>query len=272
MSQTFINKYMRNPITLINKKENIYFWVSVIAAIIMYIILTVSIIGILYALIIALCVFITHSLSMGHIKANSVRITEQQFPLIDAIIKESCDKLQYKIIPEIYIVQSGGLLNAFATKFLGQQIIILYSDIIELVDQEGIEALKFIIAHELIHHQRKHLLKHVLLAPGLIIPFLGSAYSRACEYTCDAMATYIYPQKAENGLLMLLLGSKLYKSINLINYLMTSQVEAGFWVWFAEIIASHPHLNKRISRVHNLSVQLKEELYSQNNLTQTIAN
>lgn len=268
MNKTFLNKFMYNTEDLVESKENTYFWICVITSAILYLILTVSIIGILYVLSLALCFFIAHCLSIGHIKANSVKVTEKQFPQIYEMIQESCKKLEYKTIPDIYILQSGGVLNAFATKFLGKQIIILYSEIIELADKDGIEALKFIIAHELVHHKRKHLSKHIFLAPSMIIPFLGQAYSRACEYTCDAIAAHIYPQKAENGLLILLLGSKLYKGINLFEYLNTSQVESGFWSWFAEIIASHPHLYKRISRVYNLSNQLREDMSEQNVIKQ----
>ena len=49
------------------------------------------------------------------------------------------------------MVQSGGLLNAFATRFSFRNLVVLYSDVMELAYEQGESAVDFIIAHELAH-------------------------------------------------------------------------------------------------------------------------
>ena len=79
--------------------------------------------------------------------------------------------------------------------------------------------LEFIIGHELGHIKRKHLIKKLILFPSFIIPFLGSAYSRACEYTCDNIGYALAPQGAKNGLLLLVSGKNLFlHPVNNIKY------------------------------------------------------
>lgn len=169
---------------------------------------------------------------------------------------DACAALEYMKMPEIYVLQQGGMLNALATKFLGKNFVVIYSDVLEVAYSEGEDALRFIISHEIAHHKRNHLVKHFWLMPAQFIPFLGPAYSRACEYSCDYIATFVQPNNAINGLLILVAGKKLYKRMAVSEFLKTTQLESGFWTWFAEITASHPHLCKRVVRVKALSESL----------------
>nr|WP_276514433.1 M48 family metallopeptidase [Exiguobacterium alkaliphilum] len=101
-----------------------------------------------------------------------------------------------RMLPDVYILQAGGILNAFATRFFQKNMIILYSDIVELSRNGQVKEVEFIIAHELAHIRRNHVQKQWLVLLGNIVPFLGSAYSRACEYTCDRMAAHYIQDEA----------------------------------------------------------------------------
>lgn len=140
------------------------------------------------------------------------------------------------------------MLNAFATRFFGRNFIVLYSDILETAYEKGNKALEFVIAHEFGHIKRNHITKQLLTFPSRIIPFLNPAYSRACEYTCDNIGYSLCPEGAENGMLVLAAGKRLYSKVNKDEFVNSSNMEFGFWKWFAEIISSHPNLPKRISR------------------------
>jgi hypothetical protein len=60
------------------------------------------------------------------------------------------------VVPEAYLLQMGGMLNAFATRFLGRDFLVLYSDVVDgLADNP--DALNFYIGHEIGHIKRKHL-------------------------------------------------------------------------------------------------------------------
>jgi Zn-dependent protease with chaperone function len=112
----------------------------------------------------------------------------------------------------VYIIESGGLLNAFATKvfglFFGKNMVVLYSDFVDIgLDSEGKE-LDYVIAHELAHIKRNHIVKSLLIFPAMWVPFIGTSYLRMAEYTCDRMAAYYTdnPEDAINGLLILAAG------------------------------------------------------------------
>lgn len=83
--------------------------------------------------------------------------------------------------------------------------------------------------------------------PSYLIPFLGSANSRACEYTCDNIGHALSPFGVKSGLLLLASGKTIYKKVNLKEFIKQDYSEDGFWKWFAEIVSSHPNLTKRLA-------------------------
>lgn len=235
---------------LIHPKEQIYFILSLIVSILLYILGILIII--LYGPMIALMLLFVHGMLIGNLKGNGVKISDRQFPEIHQSAQRLSKKLGMNNLPDIYLLQSGGALNAFATNFLGKNFVVLYSDVMELAYEEGQEAVDFILCHELVHLQRKHISKNLLLLPSQIIPFLGTAYSRACEYTCDAIASHLVPNGAMSGLLVLAGGKKLHKRMNISAFTAQASEDSGFWTWFAEINSSHPFLSKRVRRINEL--------------------
>ncbi len=236
--------------SLINQKEKVYFVISLIISLLIYTALIVSVIGISWLAIGFLIGLIAQGLFIGYIQGNAVRVNEQQFPDIHKLVRELAAKIDLQKIPDIYILQAGGFLNAFATKFLSRNFVVIYSEIMELAWEEGEDALAFVIAHELSHIKRKHLSRQWLLYPSRVIPFLAQAYSRACEYTADQFGAHLRPQGAISGLLILALGKKLYKKANLQEYLNQPRTECGFWVNFSELLSTHPNLPKRLNAVN----------------------
>jgi predicted Zn-dependent protease len=80
-----------------------------------------------------------------------------------------------------------GLFNAFALKVLSRDFIVITTSILDACDKD-LSKIEFIIAHEMTHLQRRHTSKQALLAPSRLMPWLGKAYSRACENSCDGVA------------------------------------------------------------------------------------
>lgn len=192
--------------------------------------------------------FIIHALFIGHIRGNAVRVSPSQFPRLYALAAKQSELLGIAV-PDIYVMQAGGALNAFATRLLRRHFVVLYSDVVELALERGEAALSFVLAHELGHVHRKHLVRRWLLYPSLFVPFLRSAYSRACEYTCDRIGAYCAPDGARDGLRVLAAGKRLYLEVDQQEYLRQAQNERGFWVWYAEVVSSHPNLPKRLAAV-----------------------
>lgn len=234
---------------LIHEREKAYFALCVVMSISTYIFLAFTIIGLLYIAAIALVTFIIHGLTIADIKNHGIKLTQNQFPRIYAKTEELAKQLDMEETPDVYIVQSGGILNAFATRFLRKDFIVLYSDIVEITEDGHDEELALIIAHELAHIKRKHITKNLLILPALWTPFLGNAYSRACEYTCDRIAASSIknPEATTNSLCILGAGRLLFKHVNSAD-LIDSQ-EKGFFVWLSHILSTHPPLANRIKEV-----------------------
>ena len=245
---------------VIHPKENFYFGIKILFSLLFYFLIALMIfsagalgfaemfIFIFYFGIFVLYILFSHGILIGYLKGNAIRINDNQFPDIYTIAKEQAQSLELAEVPTIYILQAGGLLNAFATRFFGRNFIVLYSDILETAYEKGNKALEFVIAHEFGHIKRNHITKQLLTFPSRIIPFLNPAYSRACEYTCDNIGYSLCPEGAENGMLILAAGKRLYSKVNKDEFVNSSNREFGFWKWFAEIISSHPNLPKRITR------------------------
>ena len=208
----------------------------------------------LYALAIVGFSFVMHLVLIGQIQGNAIKVTEQQFPDIHEILVAQSQRLGLRSVPALYVLQSGGMLNAFAARFGGRNYIVLYSEVLAVAYQEGRETVEFIIGHELGHIKRKHvsLARTLLLFPARHIPFLGSAYSRACEYTCDNIGYFLCQTDAHKGLLILATGKNLYKKVDVKAFVEAANKESGFAFWFAEKVSSHPHLAKRIAEIEKL--------------------
>ena len=234
---------------LVHPNERVYFVLCLAASILAYLILVVTIVGILYVLLGGLVVLIATGLFLGRIRANGIRVSERQFPEVYVRAVQLAQAMNLRYVPDIYVLQAGGLLNAFAARLLGRHFVILYSDVLELAYDKGEEALGFVIAHELAHIKRGHLLKRVWLLPGLLVPFLGKAYMRACEYTCDRFGAAYQPGGAVAGLLVLAAGKKLYGRVNVEEYQAQAHTETGFFVWLSEIVSTHPNLTKRVRAI-----------------------
>lgn len=248
----------------IEYKEKFYFALKIAAALLGYYLIYLGIEKImssfslmapmapllLYIPIILLFLFIRLGLLVGYLRGNAVKVNQNQFPDIHKIITEQSNQLNIKKTPDVYILQSGGLLNAFATRFIGNDYLVLFSDIVEEAYDTSYEALEFIIGHELGHIKRKHMLKSFILFPSMIIPFLNLAYSRACEYTCDSIGASLQPKGALPGMLILTTGKSIWKKTNVDEFIQQGKTERGFWSWFAEKTSTHPKMTKRVDRLY----------------------
>ena len=157
--------------------------------------------------------------------------------------------MEIEKMPAIYVMESMGMLNAFATRFFGKNMVVVYSEIFDLSEEEREDELLFVLAHEFAHIKRRHVLVHLLLLPAMFIPLLGEAYLRACEYTCDRYAAYYVGNldAAKEALSMLAIGKKLSSKMSKEAYVEQIREESGFFPWLSEKLSSHPDLPKRIN-------------------------
>jgi Zn-dependent protease with chaperone function len=237
---------------LVYKHEPRLFAFSLAISLVFWFVLIVSTLGIalLWLLFLGLFYLFAQSALIAYLKGTAVRVGPSQFPDLHGRVVQSCRKLGVATLPEVFLLNGDGIFNAFATRFLGRNFIVLFSDIVDAM-QARPDALNFYIGHELGHIQRKHTLWAPVLLPASVLPLLGAAYSRAREYTCDlhGLACCEHPDDALRGLSALAAGGKRWKSIDIPHYVAQVKAMDGFWMSLHELLADYPWLVKRMARL-----------------------
>jgi hypothetical protein len=187
-------------------------------------------------------------------------VDERQLPELYAAFRQVCQQLGvaqgtagYEPLgatkaPALYVVQSGGVLNAFATRFSGRDFVVVYSDFLEALGPASPE-MKFILGHELGHIKSRHILKQLFLGPGMFFPLIGPAYRRAWESSCDRYGAFA-AQDIEGSLraMMVLSGGKEHgRTLSADAFAGQHADERGFFVSLHELTATYPTLSRRVS-------------------------
>lgn len=220
----------------------------VLAAAALWLLLAVSIFGLVYVGLIGLFLFFAHVVLITHIRGSAVRLGPDQFPELHRRVLELAAQAGIDPVPEAYLMEAGGSLNAFATRFLRSRMIVLYSDLLDACGEDE-AARDMVIGHELGHIKAGHLRFVWLLAPGLLLPFVGSAYSRACEYTCDRWGNALCGSGdgAVRGLAILAAGGRFAGRVNLRSFVQqTTQLDTG-WMTIGKWLSRYPPLCDRVA-------------------------
>jgi Zn-dependent protease with chaperone function len=236
------------------------FVLAVLVSAAMWIVLAVSIIGIIYVLAIGLVLFALQVGFVAHVRGSALRVGPDQYPDIYAAVERLSHRIGINPVPETYLMQSGGTLNALATHFLRSNMIVLFTELLEACgDDTG--ARDMIVAHEVGHIRRGHVRWQFAIAPAMFIPFLSQALSRAREYTCDRYGVAGAGSRDAAVLgMMILAGGPRYgrRADRAVFARQAVQLNTG-WMTLGYWLASHPPLVHRIAQIdpalHDPSIQ-----------------
>lgn len=241
---------------LIYKNEKLLYRLILIVSLLFWGVVILGTFGgiLIYLLFLFLIYLFVQSAFIAYIKGTGAKVSEQQFPELYEQYKKCCEKLDINIEPEFYIINSDGILNALATRFLRQHYVVLYSNVIDAFKKHP-DSINFYIGHELGHIKRKHLHWMTLIWPGTLLPLYGAAYFRAREYTCDLHGLYCckQPKDAAFGIAVLATGAGHWSKLNIKDYLRQSDETGGFWMSFHEFTGDYPWLCKRMKHIVDAS-------------------
>jgi Zn-dependent protease with chaperone function len=225
-------------------------------AVLIWVLLVVSVVGLIYAVLLGIFFFLAHTVFIAQVRGSGVRLGAAQLPELNERVERMARRLGLKKAPEAYLMQAGGALNALATKYLGRDCIVLYSDLVDACGDNG-AALDFIVAHELAHLRAGHLRLRWLLLPGLFMPFVGSAWSRACEHTADRAALQAAGrgEPALQGLVILAAGGKLAGRIDTTRLIAQTDSLDTPWMKLGQWLSSHPPISRRLAALLELPVR-----------------
>ena len=244
---------------LVYPREKTLGTLTLVLGIIVWILLIVGTLGV--ALIYVLFGFIGYlfaqSALIAWLRGTGVKLSEDQLPQLYSQYLGCCEKLGIKEPPEAYLLQGDGMMNAFATRFLGREFVIVLSDTIDAMNDLP-DGVNFYFGHELGHIKQGHLTGHIWRAPVLWLPLVGAAYSRAKEYTCDmhGRACCSTPEVAARAMAVLAAGSDKWRLVNLVNYARQTMSNRGFFADLHELISGYPWLTKRVARILNPEIKM----------------
>jgi Zn-dependent protease with chaperone function len=205
----------------------------------------------------ALVLWLTGLYFKAVIYGDSVKVTANQYSEIHKLVVEHSQKLNLAYVPEVFINNGNGLINAVAIKFLSTKYVILMSDLVDLMlKRNKIDELSIIIGHELGHHAAGHTnpWKNLLLKPATFIPLLGAAYGRACELTADRIGYSVTRNisAAQNALVAIALGSEsLANDTNIDEFLSQENEIPEFMGFIYKIFSTHPRMTRRVIEITN---------------------
>lgn len=227
--------------------ERPLFLLALLVSLALWLLAAITIVGIVYGAFFGIFFFVMHLGFVSYVRGNAVRLGPDQFPELHAAIVRLAGQIGLEPVPEAYLMQAGGTLNAFATRFLRRHMIVLFSDLLEACG-DNTAARDMIIAHELGHVHRGHLRWHWVLLPAHLVPFLSQALSRAREYTCDryGLAGAGSPDGALVGLAILSAGGRHGPLVNRRVFVAQRAALNTGWMTIGEWLGTHPPLSKRM--------------------------
>ena len=241
-----------DSVAFIYNNERKLFVLSAIIGILAWVLIIVGTIGIalIYVLLGFLIFLFAHSALISYLRGTGVQITAEQFSDLHGRVIFCCQKLGVEVPPDAYLIHADGAFNAFATRFLGRNFIVLFSNVVDALEEDS-EAINFYIGHELGHIHRKHLQWGPVLWPAGLLPLLGAAYSRAREYTCDSYgaACCSNRESVAHGIAALAAGDRRWRTLNVAAYQNQARESGRFWMSFHELTGDYPWLTKRMSRM-----------------------
>ena len=209
------------PTTLTLAKERTYFALVLVFSILVWVVLVVTIFGLIYAAIFAVVFWLANGLMVARLRSEAVKVDERQMPELHAAFREICTRLGMARPPALYLVQAGGALNAFAARHAGRDFVVVFSDFLEALGAESPE-LKFV---------------------------LGPAYRRSWESSCDRYGAFAAGEVdgAVRAVLTLSGGREGGRHLDAQVFARQNREERGFFVSLHELLSTYPTLSRRVT-------------------------
>ena len=184
----------------------------------------------------------------AYVYGHYVLVGLAQFPHLHEAVVEGAARLGMRKVPVAFVYNSNGVLNAFARRLFGRPFVFLTSALIEVETEAQV---RFVIGHELGHHAAGHLnpVRRLLHAPGHVVPFLGRAYSRRRELTCDRVGAHLSQdlEACRSALAMLACGcGRLNGALNCDAFALQEAMVPGIAGWLSLILSGYPRTTQRV--------------------------
>nr|WP_245541590.1 M48 family metallopeptidase [Smaragdicoccus niigatensis] len=190
-----------------------------------------------------LIIFVLRGLTAGAPRANGVKLSPTQFPEAHQMVVQAAARFGMSKVPDAYVVLGNGVINAMSVGHGFRRYVVINSDLFEIGGEaRDPDALAFVIGHEVGHIAAGHTSywRMVGMAAVTYVPFLGSALSRAQEYTADNHGFCFRPEGSAGAIRLLTAGKYLNRLVDADVVADRASTENGFFVWLFNALADHP--------------------------------
>ncbi|HEY2473714.1 MAG TPA: M48 family metallopeptidase [Candidatus Cybelea sp.] len=186
------------------------------------------------------------------VRGNSVRISEQQFPDVYAVLKEHCRKLGMTELPELFL--TSGSIPPYSQTFSSwrEQYIVLHQNIFDIDDRKTMDVISFVIGHELgaIRLNQTAVWNEMLLTYLSSIKWLRSPLERVRVFSRDRYGATLAPT-GFRGLLINAIGRRLLDEVNVDDYFAQMRRYGGFWSGVDVFFEPIPQVLTRLRRLRD---------------------
>lgn len=190
---------------------------------------------------------------------RSTRLDEHNAPRLAYLIQRAAHRLSPGAVE--VVLTPGDILNAYTFGILPPKVIVLYSSLLDVMDEEE---LLFIIGHEMGHISLGHTWLNSLVGglAGIPSPWSAGAvlsmaflwWNRACEYSADRAGLLACgkPEKAITALIKLGVGRALSSPDELERaYRLIDAEDDTLLGSLSDLLRGHPLLIRRIEKIRS---------------------
>ena len=243
-------------------KEKTYYMVAAAVGGLVWLSVVLGTLGIALLVLpmIALPIWMSQQFFKASVLGHAARVSERQYPQIHAMVESSAKAMGLEKVPQVFVVNGEGMINALAIKFLDGQYVVLYASLVDMmVERKMARELKMVIAHELAHHAAGHtsFWRNLLIMPAKYIPYVGMAYGRACEFTADRLAAAVVGdiEASKRALVAIAIGVKTLRT-DVDAFVAQEADMPAFFGFVNEVYSSHPRMTRRIMELETIRGQL----------------
>jgi hypothetical protein len=201
---------------------------------------------------------LTRNVREASVRGNSVRLSDQQFPEVYAVLRDHCAKLGMTKIPELFLTATT--IRPFSQTFSSwrEKYIVLHQNIFDIDDRKTMDVISFTLAHELgaIRLNQTAVWNEMLLTYVSAIRFLRNPLERVRMFSRDRYGAALSPT-GFRGLLINAVGRRLMDRVNVEDYLAESRRYGGFWSFLNSFFEAKPQVLTRINRLREAGYTYK---------------
>ncbi|WP_449403082.1 hypothetical protein [Exiguobacterium artemiae] len=213
------NRQVKQSVTI---RERLYFWLLLLSTIMTGCCLVVAVLALetIGIVIVGIVLFllgvfwVRQWVHVTTIRTDGILLSEKQQPVIYEQLRQDAERLGFWKAPEIIMAQHKAIKRPRTIGLFQKYLLVLP------VDYPLDLTTRLEILRELVHLKQNHEEKRMLLMIGSWIPFLRSAYLRACEETADRLAlVQLEEQERIPELVRSIVGRDSWQSLDLEAYI-----------------------------------------------------